>query len=99
MKRKYIIIGILATALLLIIGLPALFTWSMDRHGGNLELFKKVTTGMTPQEVESILGKPWKKRSVDTNAIIWTYGSSFKWCALNVRFDQNNNVETKWHDH
>ena len=99
MKLKGIIIGIAAVSLLFLLCIPLFSTWSMDGHAGNLELLNKITPGMTQLDVEAILGKPWRTRAVDTNALIWTYGNNLQWCAFQVRFDRNGRVESAIHDH
>jgi hypothetical protein len=77
----------------------ALAAWMMNGHGADLQAFEQVTNGMSMAEVEALMGRPETSRVMDDQASSWKYGSTWKWCAMQVCFGTNRLVEAKIHDH
>ena len=92
-----IIIG--ALTLLLVLGLcwTAIVTWVWSPAISDRDL-AKFHTGMTKDDVISIMGKPSGIRTDKSGIEIWTYARPLQWACFIVDFNTNGTVESFDHD-
>lgn len=101
MKTKVKII--LAASAFLIICLFAFIPFFFCSEAASIEGFDKIAVGMTEHDVRNILGDPGPNQvHHDSHGRIrYFYGGfpKFKWCSMEIFFEENCRVTGKFHDH
>jgi hypothetical protein len=97
MKRVLkVVLWSLPVILVATVGLAA---WSWNGHGLDVQQFRKIQSGMSMSEVESLMGKPAVAHSEDGVAVLWIYSRHLKLCRGIVCFDFTGRVQSTFHDH
>ena len=91
------IAGALTLLLILVLGYVALMVWVWSPAISDRDL-AKFHTGMTKDDVISIMGKPRGIRTDKSGIEIWTYGRPLQWACFIVDFNTNGTVESFDHD-
>lgn len=79
----------------------ALAGFFVGSHAASPHGFSRVSEGMTRAEVEGLLGAADLVREREAGGITLMYGGLFppRWCTMQVEFDADGRVTSKFHDH
>ena len=98
-KHKWIFGFIIA--ILFVICLLFLFAcWSMNSLPVPKSQAEKIVSGMTKENVSSILGQPNQVQSTaDSNSETWIYSHTFQWSMFLVDFNDKGLVSESYYDY
>ncbi|QQL44075.1 outer membrane protein assembly factor BamE domain-containing protein [Sulfuriroseicoccus oceanibius] len=94
MKRFVIILALL-------VGLGCFTAFFLTGEAASEDNFNKVAEGMTQAEVRELLGEPDDTWGGSPDRTTYYYGGfrRLRWCTMEVFFDENGRVVSKFHDH
>jgi outer membrane protein assembly factor BamE (lipoprotein component of BamABCDE complex) len=87
------------SAPLLLVIIACLIVFFAFSHAVSIKKFDQVTAGMTENQVQAIMGLPQEIQHDTTNSTTFFYDGFFRWCTMEIRFDKNGGVNSKFHDH
>lgn len=62
------------------------------------EDYKLIEHGMTQAQVLSMLGQPYSRKCASKNHVMWRYGKPGVWEFVEIEFDTEGKVKSKFRD-
>lgn len=87
---------LLALLLLSVISVSKIHRY--QSHIVDPEAYKLIEPGMTQAQVLSMLGQPYSRKCVTKNHVMWRYGKQCVWEFVEIEFDTDGKVKSKFRD-